>query len=212
VRALAAGMTWDFWTEADDGRWEPETHAIILEHVRPGSTFVDIGAWIGPTALWAAPVAGRVVAIEPDPVALDALIPNVAPYPNVEVIRGAISMHTGVTELCPRGAFGDSMSRVIDGATAEWDHTAAVCVSCWTLPDLFRTFAVKDVSLVKMDIEGGEADLLPTVAPFLRASKIPLLVSLHEPWCSRPLEKHWFNGFHSVTGEVSGFNTVLAIP
>ena len=32
----------------------------------PGATYIDFGAWIGPTALFAASYANRVFALEPD--------------------------------------------------------------------------------------------------------------------------------------------------
>ena len=59
--------------------------------------------------------------------------------------------------------------------------TVTGCVSCWTLPDLFDVCELDNVSLVKMDIEGGETDVLPVVCPFLAELEIPLLVSMHLP-------------------------------
>jgi len=65
---------------------------------------------------------------------------------------------------------------------------------------------------VKMDIEGGESIILEHVAPFLAERRIPLCVSMHESWWTRPVDRHWFRGVSSVDGDLSGWNDVLELP
>ena len=36
-----------FWDKVERGRWEPETLALIDQKVTPGTTFLDLGAWVG---------------------------------------------------------------------------------------------------------------------------------------------------------------------
>lgn len=208
-----SGVTWDvtepgdyFWKSWEAGTWEPKTLATIDRLVRPGSTFVDIGAWIGPTAMWGARLASRVIAVEPDPVALLYLCANVAGNaPNVLVVGEAISDHTGLAlvQSFPTGQFGDSMTHL---------SRKGQTVRCWTLPDLFAECQVTDVSLVKMDIEGGEAIVLEHVAPFLASLGVPLLVSQHGDWCSRPIQRSWFDGYSTLQGEIGGWDDLLALP
>src|SRR5947208_17197036 len=57
----------------EDGSWEPETLQVVERFVKPGTTLVDIGAWLGPVSLWATHLGGRAVAVEPDPVAVEYL-------------------------------------------------------------------------------------------------------------------------------------------
>jgi len=210
-----AKNAWDFWAQYDEGAWEPQTHDAINEYVTPGSTYVDIGAWIGPTVLWAAPLAGRIIAVEPDPIAVELLIKNPAPHENVEIIVGAVADHTGVAELAPHGeGFGSSMSRLAAGVNQSnvWDMNAKVVVSCWTLPDLFDVCNLEGVSLVKMDIEGGERDVLPEVAPFLAEQGIPFLVSLHRSWWASELDLRILNVFSEVRGDLTGDLAILCLP
>ena len=66
-----------FWRKAAAGKWEPETFAVLNAHLGPDRDYLDIGAWIGPTVLYGARKARRVVALEPDPVAFRALSWNI---------------------------------------------------------------------------------------------------------------------------------------
>ena len=69
VRARSFAVQQDefaaFWARVAAGGWEPDSFALIDRFVTPGTTFVDIGAWIGPLTLYAASVACEVLAIEP---------------------------------------------------------------------------------------------------------------------------------------------------
>lgn len=195
-----------FWNQWCDDTWESGTLDIIDRFVGPGTTFVDVGAWIGIVSMWAAKNGARVVAIEPDPVALESLNVNIQlnDY-HVQVVAGAVSDVTAMTHLRPgeRFGFGDSMTQVA---------TEGMAVPCWRLEDLFRLYAIRDCSLVKMDIEGYEAVVLPTLAPFLAGLEIPLYVSIHEPnW---PIELHssWLSHWSEVIGEPHGFGSAVCIP
>lgn len=165
---------WRFWDRWASGEWEPHTKAAIDRFV-DGGTFVDIGAWVGPTVLWAAERAGRVVAVEADPAALDMLTRNVDGLGNVDIVAVAIGDRDGLTTI---GVGGDSMSRTGDG-----DHV----VRCVTVPTLWAEHGIRDVQLVKVDVEGAEAEFLSGAAPFLRDVGAPVLLSTH-PWAPLDVE------------------------
>ena len=167
MRCDPRNEAWGFWDRWADGRWEPETKAVIEQYVN-GGTFVDIGAWIGPTALWALPHAGRVVCVEPDPTAFDMLVENV---PDVEHVNAAIAGHTGTTTIT---AAGDSESRIGTG-----DHE----VLCFTIEDFFMVRGITSADLIKIDIEGAEREVITQAEPFLRKFGAPIALSLHwAPW------------------------------
>jgi len=147
--------------------------------LKPGSLFVDIGAWIGPVTLWALELEAKVIAIEPDPVALEELKKQVAGKGEVEIWEGACAPFNGELGLVPYLCLGDSMTRVGPGAG----------VPCWTLEHILGG---RVPALVKMDIEGYEMELLPTVAPFLGKLGVSMLVSWHS---SLPPKTAWFEGY-----------------
>ncbi len=208
---------WNFWQDYEGGYWEVETQGWINEYVTRGSTYVDVGAWVGPTVLWAAKRAGRVLAIEPDPVALGCLTENTYGMPNVELVQAAVTTETGTTTIVPHTeGFGTAMTRLL-GTTAlpqanAWLTDEAIDVPAFTLPNLFAAYAVENVSLVKMDIEGGESEILESVCPFLAEQGIAFCVSIHPNWNLHPVQRSWFDCFSSVTGEVTSDVAMMCVP
>jgi FkbM family methyltransferase len=169
------GVDWGFWDQFADGRWEPHTFAVMDRYLTPTSTYVDIGAWVGPTVLYAARRCARVVAVEPDPVACADLLSNLAAngVENVDIVAGAVAATTGTTRLHARGGWGSSMSSIVGTG-----DSIEVYGICWA--DLIAD--LRDVALVKVDIEGGETVVLPDVASWCVETATPLVASLHEPW------------------------------
>ena len=45
---------WRFWRKAARGLWEPETLECLAQRLEPQMIVCVIGAWIGPTAIFAA--------------------------------------------------------------------------------------------------------------------------------------------------------------
>ena len=194
-----------FWDSWERGEFEPETLAAIDRFVRPGSTFIDVGAWVGNVSLWAARLGAHVIAIEPDPAAADVLRRNTAAnYATITVFEGAISDTTGTCHIKPHSdGWGSSMTHVTSSGTE---------VPCLTLPDLFDIYDVGDCAIVKMDIEGHESVVLEHAAPFLAKCKIPLLVSMHQPWWSNNIDPTWFDDYGDVSGEIGGWGQLLCVP
>ena len=166
-----------FWDRVAAGRWEPHTLAVIDAIVDARTTFVDLGAWVGPTALYAAAIARRVVAVEADPAALDQLRRNLAANPplgaRVEVVPRAVHARDGDVTLGARRKPGDSMSSTLLGDAARTWQAATV-----TPEQLAAMLSGDERIVVKIDIEGGEYDLLPSLGPLLGRTQA-VLISFH---------------------------------
>lgn len=171
-------VEWGFWDLAASGAWEPDTFDILDRFLTPDCEYVDVGAWIGPTVLYASRKARLVWAVEPDPVARAALNENLGlnGVTNVIVSPYAISAETGTGVLGTRTKWGDSQSSLI------WsDRPDRRTVPTVTL----ETFcAIRDIrpALIKMDVEGGEALIIPDAAGWLAAHGYPVWLSVHMPW------------------------------
>jgi len=169
-----------FWRRAGASAWEPETFAVLDAHLAADADYLDIGAWIGPTVLYAAKKARHVWAFEPDATAFRHLAWNIElnGLRNISALPVALSTRTGVARMASFGGeAGDSMTSLLnaeaaggsDVVTLGWDSFAADA-------DLSR------VSLVKIDVEGAEFGLLPALRSWLEAHRPALYLSTHAPY------------------------------
>lgn len=167
-----------FWAKAEAGLWEPETLEALEALAGPGDAVLDIGAWVGPTALFSAALGARVVAVEADPRAQALLAGNLAANPElaerVALVPRAAAAAPGPVRLGSPRKRGDSMSSVLHaGRDNAWE------VEAITPAELVALLPPHRALVVKIDIEGGEYDLLPALAPALPPSAGALLVAFH---------------------------------
>lgn len=169
-----------FWGRVESGAWEPDTLAALRLCLTRESLHLDVGAWIGSTALVAAGLAARVVAVEPDPVAMAALLANLALNPEraerVEPVAAALAAEGGPLDLYAK-MFGESL-------TSRFPVEKARRITAFALGAeefLDRVLGAAPHVLVKVDVEGGEYDLVPPLLAALarRPVRVDLLLSLH---------------------------------
>lgn len=153
-----------FWDWYAGETWEPETVAVFDRFLHPGARYVDLGAWIGPTVLLAAAKADRIVCAEPDPGAFEILRENLDLNPAVAAkttaLQVAVGPQDGSAILSSAGAGGDSNSSLVrrHDAGSHWT------VEQVTLATLLTRAGVDAPDFVKMDVEGAEYELVPTLA------------------------------------------------
>lgn len=156
------GSFWD-WYETDD--WEPETVAVFARFLRSDTRYVDLGAWIGPTALLAAPAVSRVVCAEADPVAFGTLTENLELNPEASAKMLALHVAAGPSDgtavLSSAGGGGDSNSSVVrpGDAGARWE------VEQIAFSTLLARAGLEGADFVKIDVEGAEYELVPAMRP-----------------------------------------------
>ncbi|MFT0892668.1 FkbM family methyltransferase [Pseudochelatococcus sp. G4_1912] len=140
---------------------EPELHELDL-FVHPGDYVIDVGANIGLYTLKAARLAGpqgHVIAVEPGTAARTQLLANLAlnPFKQVTVIGKALAEAEGEATL-HHVALGDdpqAFSLIADTTTTEGETVATT-----TLDTLAAELALPRVDLIKIDVEGFEANVL----------------------------------------------------
>lgn len=182
---VGAGHDW-FWHQFADGSWEPSTFRIFDKFLEPDKTFLDIGAWIGPTTLYAAKRAKQVFAFEPDPVAYKSLVvnlelndvKNVVPYPV------AVANQWKGIPFGPKTGFGDSMSSEL------WGKASTPVDRGFQVPAVPLEGLVIDLmpNFIKIDIEGGEKTIFDNSAVALEQCRPTIHLSLHTPWHLKDLD------------------------
>ena len=165
--------------------WERNTHKIFDKFLDPNYSYIDIGAFIGATVLYGAQIAKKVYAIEPDPIAFKELEKNVMLNPGlkekIELHKKCINIFSGKVRFGNCSTGGDSMSSLqFSAAKTSW------IVDGITFEDFIKENHILDFNFIKMDIEGGEALILPTMKNYLKINKPVLYLSLHQPFFKNP--------------------------
>jgi FkbM family methyltransferase len=165
-----------FWGKVSRGQWEPHTFAILERYLHREAVYIDVGAWIGPTVLFAAPRCRQVYCFEPDPVAYERLLANLRlnSVSNVTSFHAAAYDHEGFILIGDPRGLGRSETSILKGHST---HT--VRAACTTLEAMARQWQLTRVDLMKMDVEGAEFELLPAAAEFFRQYRPTLYLSLH---------------------------------
>ncbi len=170
-----------FWKQLEQGHWEPHTFKVLTNFLHADSVYFDIGAWIGPTVIYAARKCKKVVCFEPDPVAYRYLRWNIElnDLRNVTSFSLALSDQPAIQQISSfRGELGDSMSSLISDSSGK----QAVDVITLTWDGFLDFYGPQPIDFLKIDIEGGEFALLPAMRDYLAANKPIVYLSTHAPF------------------------------
>lgn len=170
VSHFSFGKTW-----FERGGYEPLTVDLFAAVLRPGATFVDVGANHGYFTVLAAKLvgsAGRVEAFEPNPTVADALARVLA----LNDLSGQVAVHrVALSDREGHADFYPSVSPVNDGLSSLLVSDAAlehgvlrrdrtVRVPTETFDAFAERVGLGRVDLLKIDVEGAEALVLGGMA------------------------------------------------
>jgi FkbM family methyltransferase len=164
------------------GVYEREETNHVLRFLRPGMTFVDVGANIGYyTVMAAARVGprGRVVAVEPSPYAGERLEKAVREneLTNVLVFRGGLGDRAGECRLLIPPPGNHTPTMLGD------EEAPAHVVTVKTLDACLADWRVETIDLMKMDVEGFEPRVLAGASTALAAERIgAILCEFNDYW------------------------------
>lgn len=175
---------WRFWRKAARGLWEPDTLVLLEAQLSAQMVACDIGAWIGPTTIFAARRCRRVFCFEPEPTAYAELLNNLRlnRVENAIAFNIALGAREGLRTLASfAGMRGDSRTSLLAPPDAA-SSVQALCLSWQRWQALAQP---PRIDFLKIDIEGGEFELLPSMADYLAAERPRLLLSTHAPYLAR---------------------------
>jgi FkbM family methyltransferase len=171
------------------GVWEPDLTSFVRGRLRPGDTFVDVGAYFGYYSLLASKLvgkSGRVVAIEASPQNFTLLRQNLEcnGVQNVRALNAAASDHEESIQL-----YSD-MHRYTGCTTTmkEWADRyklRPVCkVHALPLSVLLKPDEIQAARLIKIDVEGGEWQVVSGMAEILPACRHDIEITVEvTPLC-----------------------------
>jgi FkbM family methyltransferase len=145
---------------------------------KPPTRILDAGANVGLAALAFLrrfPDA-EIIAIEAEPRNFELLVRNLAPYPNVTCVQGALWFQSGTVFIDDDGA--DNWSFTVSGQKAD-AKVSANPIRAYTVHELMQLRKWHSIDLVKMDIEGAEKDIFDADRSWLDAVEM-LVVETHD--------------------------------
>jgi FkbM family methyltransferase len=164
--------------------FEPCTTQSILNNLREGDIFLDIGANFGFFSVLAASIVGalgRVYAIEASPSILPVLSANTKKFENVVIIESAAGNRTGTTEFFMTDDFvnsGVALSPFVDGSKR-------ISVPIDKLDNLLKRYNCFDgrLNFIKCDVQGDEVPVLEGLRKTIEAnSELRLITEWAPAW------------------------------
>jgi FkbM family methyltransferase len=174
--------------EVQSAPYEPDVTKLIERVLRPGDTFIDVGANVGKHTVPAAGIVGpkgRVIAIEPGENALPQLREVTKALPQVEIIdRPAWSHQMDVTfwvnqDTADGNAMWDPAEWPFDDNPKSKENPRPLTMHAVTLDGLINQEQGHFMSprLIKIDVEGAEQRVLEGAAKLLERDHPPFIVA-----------------------------------
>jgi len=161
------------------GNYEPHKHQLMKNTLRPGMTFIDVGANKGDFTLLAASRVGpqgRVLAFEPHPDNTYWLRQSIAlnRFTNITLVEAALSNSNGRENLFEGSGSGQhSLLKQADGQRA-W------CVNTYRLDDYLAAEGIDQMDAIKIDVEGAEWQVLEGARGTLQRCKPVVYLDVHQ--------------------------------
>lgn len=175
------------WNHPYQGTWEYTEIFTdpLLDFVKSklpkNTTIIDIGAQIGLMSVLYAQSGNKVIAFEPNPAAYETLIANASLYQNITPYNLACSTHEGNLEfhysdegLC-NGGFATNCKLGI-GVTGHVVPVDVYAVNVCEFLHKYHPDNIDNISLIKIDAEGHDKDILKTLTPIINKVK-PLIIT-----------------------------------
>src|SRR6267142_3970731 len=165
------------------GTFEPLESCLVKEYLKPGMTFVDVGANVGYYTLLAASLVGSeglVIAFEPSPYAYGRLTETIAKnrMPNVRTIRAGLGDRTCELQLFISTKPGNHTPTMVPDAGG-----APLSVPVFTLDEYLKENEIDRVDLMKIDVEGFEPNVIKGATDSLKRGKIrAILCEFNAHW------------------------------
>lgn len=202
---LSQGMWMQICVPREAGLWrgehDLEVQNAISAAVRPGAVVYDVGAHVGIMSLGAAQLvgeSGRVVAFDGDPENVERLRRNSARNgleAQLQVVHAAVWSRT-IQDGIPfrRGATVRSQGGVeADGTRPVLAAGEIISVPAITLDD-FVAAGGPPPQLVKVDVEGGEYEVLRGGAGLFAAQRPLIIAEIHHPQAAEQITA-WLNEY-----------------
>jgi len=163
------------------GSYEKKELEFIKKYISKGSTFLDIGANSGIYSLALSEKCSKVIAFEPDPITRARLKQNIRinGIRNVKIIPHAVSDVESVAAFYINST-NRGMNSLFKIKNKRW--TKKITVRTTTVDIIVKKLKLKNISFVKMDIEGGEFNALRGMVDTIKEFRPRFLIEINRAY------------------------------
>jgi len=175
----------NFWKN-NYSYWDENTINVLDKYLKKDKIFIDIGGWIGTTCIYGSRKSKHVYVVEADKESLIDLSENCKNNSdNVTIIDKAIYNINDIDINFGKNIFSESSS--LNDSTShihEIKNDSSYLCRTITINKLIEDYNIniKDISLIKVDIEGGEENILEDLYNFHKNYNVPIYISFHLWW------------------------------
>jgi FkbM family methyltransferase len=177
-----------FWKNTFS-QWENETFEIFDKYLSKDKVFIDIGGWIGTTSMYASRKSKHVYSIEGDNISFNDMTINLKTNckSNYTLINKVIfnidniKVKFGKNIHLENSKMNDSTSQIYSDDTITNEYYLAETITLENIIEKYK-INVSEISLIKVDIEGGEEYILNELFNMRVKYGVPLYIRFHYSW------------------------------
>jgi FkbM family methyltransferase len=180
----------------------------VCDQLQDAKFILDLGANVGyASAIFASRYpSARILAVEPDPGNYRLCVQNLEPYGNrVKTLLGAVWANRSRLALA-RGTYCDGREWATQVVETQDSNNAEV--EAWDVSSLLDMAQQKEADLLKIDIEGSEAEVFASNTATWLPRVRNICIELHDQRC-REIFFRALRGFHYEHAEFREFTLCL---
>jgi len=177
-----------FWTNLY-ATWENASFNIYDKYLSKNKIFIEIGGWIGATSMYGCRKSKHVYSIEAENQSIHDMNINLRTNctNNYTLIKKAvynidnIKLKFGKNKFLENSKMNDSTSHLYNENQTSDEY---YLVDTITIESIIQNYQINpsEIGLIKVDIEGGEENILNDLNDIYKKYKIPMYVSFHFTW------------------------------
>ena len=172
------------WSRYYPGEYEPDNYGFLEQQLKPGMHVIDIGAHIGLFSVCSSQLVGpggKIICFEPTPGTF-AVLKNTLRLnhcDNVIALQGAVSSKEGSATFYVSQVEGSNSNSLVRNKSEA--SSSAFDVKLYTIDSIASGYSLKP-SLIKIDVEGAELEVLKGGRHTLTTIKPLIILGLHPPF------------------------------
>jgi len=169
------------WSRYYESNYEEENYNFLQQQVKKGMHIIDIGAHIGLFSVTASQLTGtegKVICFEPTPGTFNTLTETLRlnKCSNVTPVQAAVSEQSGVTTFYISDIEACNSNSLVKNK--EEKEISAHEVKLVSIDDVVATYSMRP-SVIKIDVEGAELDVLKGGIQTFKSIKPILILGMH---------------------------------